>query len=97
MSVPVGEASSLIQNDTRWEKKLLQAQTFKAEGNELYKSKDYTKAVGKYHRSLLFLRAIKSNGFLPLSFLMPKEEPIPECDQKQIDQVMVDCYSNLAG
>lgn len=97
MSATVGEASSGIQNDTHWEKKLLQAEAFKAEGNELYKSKDYTKAAGKYHRALLYLRAIKSNELLPLAVLMPKEEPIPEEDQKRINQVMVDCYNNLAG
>lgn len=97
MSASVAEASSGIQNDTRWEKKLLQAEAFKAEGNELYKSKDYTKAVGKYHRALLFLRAINSNELLPLPIPMPKEEPISEEDQKRVDQVTVDCYNNLAG
>jgi len=53
-----GDAAS---NKMSIEQKLEEAKRFKNEGNELYKTKDYRGAAGKYQRAKLFLKGIDTD------------------------------------
>ena len=85
--------------------KLLSAKTFKAEGNELHKNKEFRKAIGKYHRALLQLKAIGQSKSAGLGAFMSDEDlesmgyssNVPEELQAEATQLLADCYNNLAG
>ncbi|KAL4238882.1 Tetratricopeptide repeat protein 9C [Mactra antiquata] len=81
------------------------AKKFKAEGNECHKNKDYKRAMGKYHRALLQLKAIgnaKSAGLG--AFLSEKSmedlgysQHIPDSVRVEVTKLTGDCYNNLAA
>ena len=85
--------------------KLLSAKEFKAEGNELHKKKEFRKAIGKYHRALLQLKAIGQSKSAGLGAFMSDEDmesmgysaTVPEDVQREATQLLADCYNNLAG
>lgn len=84
-----------------WEEKLLQARSFKLEGNEKFKSGSYKTAIGKYHRALLYLKGIKdAQQGSPLMPVMENEDhsmQLPPAALSEIKQLQVDCYNNLSG
>ena len=43
------------------QEKLSQSLAFKDEGNELYKAKEYKKAMRKYHNAILYLKGIDND------------------------------------
>lgn len=85
------------RNGITWQESLVQAETFKCEGNDLYKIKEYKKAIGKYHRALFFLRGIENNLRSPFPGIVQSPKPLSSEDQSRVSQVTVDCYNNLAG
>ena len=93
-------SSSVPDND-----KLLSARNYKAEGNEFHKKKEFRKAIGKYHRALLQLKAIGQSKSAGLGAFMSDEDlesmgysaTIPEEVQAEATQLLADCYNNLAG
>ncbi|XP_069115064.1 tetratricopeptide repeat protein 9C-like [Argopecten irradians] len=83
------------------DEKIRNAATFKAEGNAFYKEKDFRKAIGKYHRAILQLKAVGSES--KCAALMPvpmtngsPQELTPEMNELFIS-LRVDCYNNLAA
>ena len=82
------------------------ARNLKNEGNELYKSKKFGQATGKYHRALLQVKLNldrKSWPMLPEGF-SPNTSvdnlpsiPVPEEYHDDIISIQADCYNNLAG
>ena len=84
------------QNTTDVEKIEI-AETFKQEANEFYKEANIRKAVGKYHRALLYLKAVgesnKLNGMLGL----PPAKELPPEVKERCETLKVVCYNNLAG
>ncbi len=85
--------------------KIEMAKVYKTDGNEFHKSKDYRRAIGKYHRALLQLKAIGQSKSSGISALMSEEDMnelgysthvSPEM-QSEVFKLMSDCYNNLAG
>ena len=79
--------------------KLSQARTYKEDGNAKYKEGAYNAAVGKYHRALIYLKAIDATQKMPFGGMVPgtKSKALPAEIRKEVNQLLVDCYSNLAG
>ena len=85
--------------------KLFTAKTFKTEGNEFHKKKEFKKAIGKYHRALLQLKAIGQSKSAGLGAFMSDEDlesmgyssNVTEEVQAETTQLLADCYNNLAG
>lgn len=81
------------------------AKKFKSEGNECHKNKDYKRAVGKYHRALLQLKAIGSAKSAGLGAFMSEKsmeelgysQHVPEVLRIEVTKLTGDCYNNLAG
>ncbi|XP_060076478.1 tetratricopeptide repeat protein 9C-like [Ylistrum balloti] len=91
------ETSRKVSDD----EKIRTAATFKADGNAFYKERDYRKAIGKYHRAILQLKAVGSES--KCAALLPVEmkngspqELSPEMNDLFIS-LRVDCYNNLAA
>lgn len=78
------------------EEKLVKAKSFKAEGNEKFKNKDYRGAIGKYHRAILYLKGIESTQ-KGLQGLVPENAPLPPDLVKEKNSLKIDCYNNLAA
>ena len=87
------------------EEKLENAKEYKAEGNDFHKNKDFKKAIGKYHRALLQLKAIGQSKSSGLGGFLTEEQMeergyssyvSPEI-QSEVVKLMADCYNNLAG
>jgi len=53
--------SDASKNKLTIEQKIVEARRYKTEGNDLYKSKDYRGAAGKYQRAKLFLKGIDTD------------------------------------
>ncbi|CAD7962406.1 unnamed protein product [Amoebophrya sp. A25] len=83
----------------------------KDQGNELFRQKDYRKALGQYHRALLYLRAMddpdakkKESDFgLALASQGSQSSAIPESRRPEIRTMgvatrvnMMNCFLNLA-
>ena len=84
--------------------KLKCAQQHKEEGNTKFKEKDYTKAVGKYHRALLYVKGIEASSKPnPVQCMMggtppsPQDYQIPDELKPIVLQLKADCNNNLAG
>ena len=84
--------------------KLKAALQYKEEGNVRFKEKDYTKAVGKYHRALLYIRGIEdSSKPNPAQCMLGEPQPsskdyqIPDHLKHTIMQLKADCNNNIAG
>ncbi|XP_033733811.1 tetratricopeptide repeat protein 9C-like [Pecten maximus] len=83
------------------DEKIRNAATYKADGNAFYKEKDFRKAIGKYHRAILQLKAVGSESKcaallpVPLTNAAPQELS-PEMNDLFIS-LRVDCYNNLAA
>ena len=84
-----------------WEEKLNQARDYKAQGNDRYKANEYKQAIGKYHRALLFTKGIEdaqhSMPFMPETEEYNPNKKIPESAQKEVYELKLACYNNLAG
>ena len=91
----IGNPSSRFQ--LLWQDKLQEAKRYKQIGNEQYKAGNVKKAIGSYHRALLYLRGIsKSQEDVP--FLeRKKKSDIPVQTQEEIAQLSSQCYNNLSG
>lgn len=87
------------------EEKLAKAKTYKEQGNECHKTKDFRGAIGKYHRALLQLKAIGQTKSSGLGALLSEDDlsamgystkVSPEM-QADVAKIMADCYNNLAA
>merc|ERR1712050_251314 len=97
----------LVITKTRWDsfmiqEKLNQALAFKDEGNDLYKAKEYKKAMRKYHNAILYLKGIDNDlhgtpAFLQTSSVDPNSEKkiSAELEQECI-KTNISVYNNLA-
>ncbi|KAG0424419.1 hypothetical protein HPB47_028356 [Ixodes persulcatus] len=64
------------------------------EGNELYKENRPRQALGKYHRCLLYIKAVEEGKRLPI---MPEpREVLPIQLKDEVMRMRADCYNNLA-
>lgn len=85
--------------------KLETAKTFKTEGNECHKNKDYKGAIRKYHRALLQLKGIGQSNSSGLGAFMSERDlqqmgyaqHVPESVRIEVTRLTADCYNNLAG
>ena len=86
-----------------WQEKLHKAKEYKAAGNELYKKRAYNAAISKYHRALLYIKAIDSSqdtASLIQNFGggdMPPNTVITEEGKQESAAIKRDCYNNLSG
>lgn len=81
------------------EEKIKTAATYKADGNIFYKGKEFRKAIGKYHRAILQLKAVGSEKRCSALMPVPMAQP-PELSadmQVLYTSLKSDCYNNLAG
>ncbi len=101
-----GATDAMLRDPTfklGWQEKYTQAKVFKGIGNEKYKDKSFRGAMGKYHRSLLYIKGIEdAQNAGPLSAIMPSlagdSTPIvPEHIRREIALLKMDVYNNLAG
>ncbi|XP_033112762.1 tetratricopeptide repeat protein 9C-like [Anneissia japonica] len=83
--------------------RITQAESYKVEGNLLYKQKEYKKAIGKYHRALLFLKGLQDNAQMKAmrSVLLSVNEPSIEDGltndiKDKIKNIEIGCYNNLS-
>ena len=80
-----------------YEEKLLQARVYKQQGNEHFKSKDYRKAMGQYHRGLLYLRGLMETNRGQVFPGLPAPDPLPKEIMTEVVSLQINCYNNLAG
>lgn len=73
------------------------ARRYKKEGNELYREKCPRKALGKYHRCLLYIKAIEMRKTLLPFMILDPEEMIPVETRDEVTRLKADCYNNLAA
>ncbi|CAN7994882.1 unnamed protein product, partial [Ixodes hexagonus] len=65
------------------------------EGNELYKGNNPRQALGKYHRCLLYIKAVEEKKRLPM---MPEpQEVMPLQLKDEVMRMKADCYNNMAA
>lgn len=76
--------------------KVEEARRYKKEGNELYKENRPKKALGKYHRCLLYIKAVEAQKTM-LPFTLETEEALPVELRDEVTRLKVDCYNNLAA
>ena len=83
------------------ETKLQTALKFKEEGNALYKSKDFKKAMRKYHNAILYLKGIDNDlhgtpEFLKTSSVNPdSEKKIDDELEDKCIEANISIYNNL--
>ncbi|XP_067134986.1 tetratricopeptide repeat protein 9C-like isoform X2 [Centruroides vittatus] len=93
-----------IKQQISVEEKLQTAKKFKEEGNNLYKSKNYKMAMGKYHRALLYIKGIEEHhqkDNLPSMFYQGNltqnnTKSLSKNIQEEVKILKADCYNNLA-
>ncbi|XP_013407752.1 tetratricopeptide repeat protein 9C [Lingula anatina] len=89
-------ASAKVEDQNNTADKLNQAKSFKNEGNEQYKKKNYKNAIRNYHKALLYLKGVGASN--PFSQLTGEQEPIlPPEVQEEVTKLKSDCYNNLAA
>ncbi|XP_023231506.1 tetratricopeptide repeat protein 9C-like isoform X1 [Centruroides sculpturatus] len=94
-----------IKQQISVEEKLQTAKKFKEEGNNLYKSKNYKMAMGKYHRALLYVKGIEEHhqkNNLPSMFYQGNlrqnnTKSLSKNIQEEVKILKADCYNNLAA
>lgn len=88
------------------EEKYSSALDFKNKGNEEFKKKEFKRAVGYYHRALLFIRGIDQHAAEVPKLLASedrvnlREERLRQLNDGLLDEVKqlkADCYNNLAA
>jgi len=84
------------------QEKLNQSLVFKDEGNNLYKAKEYKKAMRKYHNAILYLKGIDNDlhgtpAFLQVASVDPNSDKkiTPELEKECI-KANISVYNNLA-
>ena len=83
------------------ETKLQTALKFKEEGNVLYKSKDFKKAMRKYHNAILYMKGIDNDlhgtpEFLKTSSVNPdSEKKIDDELEDKCIEANISIYNNL--
>lgn len=79
--------------------KLSIAESYKVEGNQFYKEKNYKSAIRKYHRALLYLKALTTKH--PLAEMSPEFRSLDNQslhdNSSKITALSADCYNNLAA
>lgn len=90
-----GGPSSSLDADT----KLTIAESYKTEGNRFYKEKNYKGAIRKYHRALLYLKALTTKH--PLAEMSPEFQSLDgqtsRSNSSKLTALIADCYNNLAA
>ena len=77
---------------------LSQAIVLKKDGNAAYVTKDYRKAIGKYHRAIMLLKAVGQTQPAEIELFGGKGEPKPPQEMiDERDRLKGECYNNLAG
>lgn len=85
------------------QEKLDKSLAFKDEGNDLYKAKEYKKAMRKYHNAIMYLKGIDNDlhgtpAFLQTSSVDPNsEKKITEEMEKECIKTNISVYNNLAA
>ena len=77
---------------------LSQAAALKKDGNTAYGAKDYRKAISKYHRAIMLLKAVGLTQSAETELFGAKSAPKPPqeiIDER--DRLKGECYNNLAG
>ena len=75
---------------------LSQAAVLKKDGNTAYGAKDYRKAIGKYHRAIILLKAVGLTQSAETELFGAKSAPRPPqeiIDER--DRLKSECYNNL--
>lgn len=79
--------------------KLAIAESYKVEGNQFYKEKNYRGAIRKYHQALLYLKALTMKH--PLAEMSPEFQSLDaqssHDNSSKITALTADCYNNLAA
>lgn len=78
--------------------RLDRARALKLEGNELFKKKEWKKAMKKYHSALMYCKGIadKLDSIIPGLAATRREKPTSEQEREAMD-VMIAVTNNLAG
>jgi len=85
------------------QEKLEKSLAFKDEGNNLYKAKEYKKAMRKYHNAILYLKGIDNDlhgtpAFLQVASVDPNsEKKITEEMEQECIKANISVYNNLAA
>ena len=83
--------------------KIKEALQYKEKGNTFFKDKSYQKAIGQYHRALLFVKgAEQSSEPNPVQCMIETDERAPAYEmppelKEKLNRLKVDCNNNLAG
>ncbi|XP_071963211.1 tetratricopeptide repeat protein 9C-like [Antedon mediterranea] len=77
--------------------KIMQADLYKTEGNTLYKQKEYRKAIGKYHRALLFIKSLQQKANPLTQMLQISDQFVISDEMKEKMRIIeIGCYNNLS-
>ncbi|XP_075426171.1 tetratricopeptide repeat protein 9C isoform X2 [Ascaphus truei] len=79
------------------DRRLLQAGSFKSQGNACYAEHRVREAVSQYHRALLQLRGLDPSLPSPLPGLRLPGTPLTAQQQEILQELQADCYNNLAA
>lgn len=74
--------------------RLEQAEKYKAEGNELFRQKEYRRSIKKYHMVLLQVKDLTMT-LSPMG--IPTEDPRNQKEKERGIEISRGCYNNLAG
>eukprot|EP01091_Cochliopodium_minus_P012261 TRINITY_DN3682_c0_g1_i1.p1 TRINITY_DN3682_c0_g1~~TRINITY_DN3682_c0_g1_i1.p1 ORF type:complete len:200 (+),score=73.25 TRINITY_DN3682_c0_g1_i1:224-823(+) len=76
--------------------KIEEAKKLKEEGNKFFQGSEWRKALGSYHRSLLYVKGLdksEASGMM----MMKEEHPITEEEKKEIEAVFLVVHLNMAA
>ncbi|KAG8437990.1 hypothetical protein GDO86_008614 [Hymenochirus boettgeri] len=76
---------------------LLQASSFKTQGNACYAERRFRQAVSLYHRALLQLRSLDPSLSLSLPGIGPAAVKLNSHQEEEMKTLQADCYNNLAA
>ena len=85
------------------QEKLKTALAFKDEGNQLYKAKDFKKAMRKYHNAIMYLKGFDNDvhgtpSFLQAASVDPNsDKKIPPEMEQECIKANISIYNNLAA
>ena len=74
-----------------------QALEYKKDGNAFYVSKNIKKAISKYHRAVIILKGVGNSQSVECVSVGYKNSRLPKDLLYERDQLMSECYNNLAG
>ncbi|XP_031755602.1 tetratricopeptide repeat protein 9C isoform X2 [Xenopus tropicalis] len=76
---------------------LLQASSFKSQGNKCYTEHRMRQAVSLYHKALLQLRSLDASLYSPLPGVGPTAVKLNSQQAEELKTLQADCYNNLAA